>query len=400
MIAATLLTAPVPALADPTPEPTATPSVSESPSTPTTSPSTPTTSPSAPGTPPAEDTPAPGADAVATTVTVTPPSHSLPAGETRTFSGVVSNGGVPLAGVRVSVIQQAGTGWKFVAHVTTGADGAWSYTFAPITNTTWRTDFYGNELYPAGFSPLYSATIVQFPGVDRINSATAFVHGRSGWASWAVYDQLTKRWYGDSRQAQVNNTESMIKVWIAADLIMGVQQTGRTTLTAYERSLISKMIRYSDDQATENVYRLRGRNEVINRLIRICGLTDTYIGKTNRWSWTKMSPRDGVRMGLCIMPAKHLWTPYANYLLGEMRSVAPSNAFGIQQAYPAGDGVRIAVKNGWTAQGALSIWNVNCLGIWGAGNRWLLVVETRYPVNLEQGYGAITCQETTRRLFR
>jgi len=27
-------------------------------------------------------------------------------------------------------------------------------------------------------------------------------------------------------------------------------------------------------------------------------------------------------------------------------------------------------------------------------------VETRYPVNLEQGYGAITCQETTRRLFR
>jgi hypothetical protein len=68
-------------------------------------------------------------------------------------------------------------------------------------------------------------------------------------------------------------------------------------------------------------------------------------------------------------------------LLALMRSVDPTNAFGIQQAHPAGPGVRIAVKNGWTVHGSSegTVWNVNCLGIWGAGNRWVLAVTTRFP---------------------
>jgi hypothetical protein len=269
-----------------------------------------------------------------------------------------------------------------------------------VADTTWRTDFAGDHSFPAAQSPEYSASVVQVPSAARVASANAFIATRKPWAGWALYDQLLGRWYASPTFAQVNNTESMVKVWIAADFMLGVQATQRTSLTAYERSLISRMIRVSDDQAAETVYQVRGRDNVIRRLIRTCGLTDTYIGKPGRWSWTKMSPRDAVRMGACVQPGRNLWPIYGNFLFGEMRAVAASNAFGIQQAYPAGNGVRIAVKNGWTAHGATSSWNVTCLGIWGAGNRWLLAIESRYAVRLGLAYGAATCQETTRRLFR
>ena len=84
-----------------------------------------------------------------------------------------------------------------------------------------------------------------------------------------------------------------------------------------------------------------------------------------------------------------------------MRSVDPTNAFGIQQANPAGRGVRVAVKNGWTEHGSAdgSVWNVNCLGIWGSGNRWVLAVTTRYPATNGLGYGAGVCRQVTRALL-
>lgn len=82
-----------------------------------------------------------------------------------------------------------------------------------------------------------------------------------------------------------------------------------------------------------------------------------------------------------------------------MRSVDVSNAFGIQQASPAGQGVRIAVKNGWTEHGASGQWNVNCLGIWGSGSRWVLAVTTRYPIGEGLGYGAAVCRRVTASLF-
>lgn len=274
------------AVADPSPEspdpaPSTSPSASESPSA----------SPSASPSPTTSGSDKTGTDkaVAATTITVTPTAHSLPAGERRTFSGVVSNGGTPLAGVKVTVVQKAGTAWKTVATLTTDAAGGWSYAVGPVAATTWRTDFAGDATNPAAKSAEYSASIVQEPSAARVASANAWIAGRNTWASWALFDQLTGRWYYDPRVAQVNNTESMIKVWVAADLLRAVQQQGRTTLSAYEHSLISRMIRNSDDQATETVYRARGGNAVIQRMISICKLTDTYIGKTNRWSWTKMS---------------------------------------------------------------------------------------------------------------
>jgi hypothetical protein len=118
------------------------------------------------------------------------------------------------------------------------------------------------------------------------------------------------------------------------------------------------------------------------------------------WSKTEISARDLARLGDCIVPGKNkfLSPSVGAPLLALMRSVDPTDAFGIQQANPAGPGVRIAVKNGWTEHGSAegTVWNVNCLGIWGAGNRWVLAVTTRFPATNGLAYGAGLCRQVTR----
>ena len=116
-------------------------------------------------------------------------------------------------------------------------------------------------------------------------------------------------------------------------------------------------------------------------MIRTCRLTDTTV-YPGRWALTQISSRDMARLGACLAPGpgKLLSRAASAELLALMRSVEPSNAFGIQQAQPAGKGVRLAVKNGWTEHGGAGVWNVNCLAIWGPDLRWVLAVTLRYPI--------------------
>ena len=106
---------------------------------------------------------------------------------------------------------------------------------------------------------------------------------------------------------------------------------------------------------------------------------------------------DLAALGNCIVPGagKFLSPKVGAPLLALMRSVEESNAFGIQQAYPAGAGVRSAVKNGWTEHGGTGLWNFNCLGIWGPGDRWVLAVTTRFPIERGSDYGAAVCRRIT-----
>jgi Beta-lactamase enzyme family len=216
------------------------------------------------------------------------------------------------------------------------------------------------------------------------------------WASFTLLDRVGKRVVGDSRTAQLTNTESTVKTWLAADLL---HQRGGD-LTAYERARMTSMIRLSDDNAAEVIWRWMGSDASIRRMIKVCGLQDSRV-YPEWWSLTQISSRDLARLGVCILPGKgqYLSASESAQLFALMRSVDESNAFGIQQAYPAGKGVRIAVKNGWTEHGGTGLWNVNCLGIWGKDNRYVLAVTTRYPLEKGLDYGAGVCRTVTATLF-
>ena len=222
--------------------------------------------------------------------------------------------------------------------------------------------------------------------------------GADGFASFTLLDRHNGRRIGDPRSTERTFSESTIKVWLAADLLATRAAAG-VPLTPYETARMTAMIRLSDDNAAEVIWRWLGADDSIEDMIEICRLQDTAV-YPGWWSKTEISARDLARLGDCIVPGKNKFlSPAAGApLLALMRSVDPTNAFGIQQANPAGPGVRIAVKNGWTEHGSSdgTVWNVNCLGIWGTDNRWVLAVTTRFPDARGLDYGAGLCRRITR----
>jgi hypothetical protein len=222
--------------------------------------------------------------------------------------------------------------------------------------------------------------------------------GADGFASFTLLDRLNGRRIGDPRSSQPMFSESTIKAWLAADLL-ATRAAEDEDLTPYETARMGAMIRLSDDNAAEVIWRWLGADQSIADMIRICRLQDTTV-YPGWWSKTEISSRDLARLGDCIVPGKNkfLSPTVGAPLLALMRSVDPTNAFGIQQARPAGPGVRIAVKNGWTEHGGSdgTVWSVNCLGIWGTNNRWVLAVITRYPATNGLDYGADLCRRVTR----
>jgi hypothetical protein len=227
----------------------------------------------------------------------------------------------------------------------------------------------------------------------KITDATA------EWASFTLADRRAGRLVGDTRTDEVTNSESVVKAWLAADLLATATARKRP-LTGWERERMVGMIRVSDDNAAEVIWRRLGADASIRKMIRVCRMTDTRV-YPGRWSLTQISSRDMARLGACLTPGrgKLLGRGASKQLLDLMRTVDPSDNFGIPQAEPAGKGVRVAVKNGWTEHGGTGLWNVNCLGIWGPGDRWVLAVTLRYPIAEGLRYGADVCRRVTAALF-
>ena len=221
----------------------------------------------------------------------------------------------------------------------------------------------------------------------------------SRWASFTLIDRKTGRAVGDDRSAERTNAESTVKLWLAADLL-ATRATQRRPLTAYENRRLAAMIRLSDDNAAEVFWRQLGADASIARMIRVCRLTDTRV-YPEWWSLTQISSGDLAKLASCLVPGRgrFLSPAVGAPLWALMRSVDASNAFGIQQADPLGGGRRIAVKNGWTEHGGTGLWNVNCVGVWGPGDRWALAVALRYPIDRGLAYGADACRRVTTALY-
>jgi hypothetical protein len=214
----------------------------------------------------------------------------------------------------------------------------------------------------------------------------------TGWWAFALLDRRTGRITGSANRAsQTTTTESMVKSWLAADYLAAL----RNDLGDHTRDRIRNALRVSDDDAAEWLYRARGGDATIRRMIDTCRLTGTSPSPGN-WALTRITAEDAARLGDCLADGTASGPRWRDWLLAEMRQVAPSNAFGIREAFPPRQAARVAVKNGWTARSATGLWHVSCLGIW---DRWSLAVLVRYPVRLGLGYGAAACRDVTRQLF-
>lgn len=222
---------------------------------------------------------------------------------------------------------------------------------------------------------------------------------------WAMLDRATGAISGDNLD-QTSSTESMIKAWLVADFLRRSDE-GAHTPTAAELTSAREAIRWSDDDAAQQLYEANGGNDSIERLIEMCGLTDTTI-YDNWWSRTQMSPRDAVRLGLCLANGTAAGPHWTDWLLSEMRLVQGTTAaeeqqatrgggrWGIIDGVPAGQAQSVAIKNGWTSHKSDGNWHVNCLAV---ADGWTMAVMMRYPSGNGLDYGANICQSIAGQLL-
>src|SRR5688572_13518593 len=93
----------------------------------------------------------------------------------------------------------------------------------------------------------------------------------TGFWSWALLDRRTGQLTGSPNAATRSDTASMIKGWLAADYL---RNAGPSVENSRLKAL-STMIRDSSNPAADTYYRAGGGSAGINRMIRICGLTES-----------------------------------------------------------------------------------------------------------------------------
>ncbi|MDQ7908417.1 hypothetical protein RB614_28205 [Phytohabitans sp. ZYX-F-186] len=226
-----------------------------------------------------------------------------------------------------------------------------------------------------------------------------------GFAAWALLDRQTGEIAGSDNMTETSSTESMIKVWLVSDYLR------RTAEPSAERlAQASTAIRDSDDDAAQSLYLAGGGDEVVQRMISMCGLTDTSIPRSGWWSYTQMSPRDAVRLGECVKNGTAAGPKWTAWVLKEMTLVRGTTAAEDQHETSGGgrwgiiDGLPdeivqqgVGIKNGWTSIWDDGNWHVNCLAV---ADDWVLAVMLRYPAEHGLDYGANVCRGITEQLVR
>ncbi|MGN9774744.1 hypothetical protein ACTMS0_03005 [Micromonospora sp. H33] len=248
------------------------------------------------------------------------------------------------------------------------------------------------------------------PPPPTLAAAPVSVAFKGEFFSWALMDRETGKISGAKNMTATNSTESMIKAWFAADYL---KRLGDKPLPAAMKKHITTAIRDSNDDAANALYAAIGKSATIKRMVSTCGLTDTgpgtVPGYVGWWSFTRMSPRDAVRLGDCIGDGKAAGPKWTSYLLDEMSKVRGTTAAKDQKTRSGGgrwgiiDGLPesitsqgpVSMKNGWTALNYDGNWHVNCLAL---TDRWSLAVMLRYPQKSGLDYGAQVCASVTAQL--
>jgi hypothetical protein len=210
--------------------------------------------------------------------------------------------------------------------------------------------------------------------------------------SWSVMNRNTGEVTSSPNANVTNVTASMIKAWLASDFLRRKAEKNQTP-GSNDMHELTIMIRDSDNNAASYFYRLNGNGAGINRLISMCGLTDTKA--VIDWAHTLMSSRDIVKMGDCIGDGTAAGPKWTDWVLNEMRSVRGAGKFGPIQVLPGDEATKVAIKNGWVIKSD-GKWHINCMAV---GDDWVLGVMTVYPSSKGMGAGIDICKSVTTQLM-
>jgi beta-lactamase class A len=225
-------------------------------------------------------------------------------------------------------------------------------------------------------------------------SAAAYLAGRGGVASAAVYDVITRQLWtiGPARpQAEA----SVVKVDILEALLAKDGPGG--VLPGGYGALAQSMIEDSDNAAATDLWDAAGGAGGIRSFNAAAGLTDTTPSPCVQcagfpwpgWGLTTTTPSDQIALLRQIaQPGGLLTAAQRGYAAALMENVTPSQRWGVCGGVPPQ--ATVALKNGWLPLNqAGTDWQINSVGwISGAGRDYLMAVLT--TGNPDEQYGIDT----------
>ncbi|MFI6323260.1 serine hydrolase [Nonomuraea sp. NPDC050556] len=219
-----------------------------------------------------------------------------------------------------------------------------------------------------------------------------YLGDRPGRAEVAVLDRTENVRYA-FRDRDPFLLASVAKVDILLALLLKTQREHRG-LSGHERSLANRMIRYSDNQCAHELYTAIGGKYGLTRTLRRLNVDDTWPGSGLYWGATRSTPTDQVRV-LDLLTGVDGPVDAANrrYALRLMSTVTRDQAWGVSAA---GDGGRVALKNGWIpARVHGGLWTINSVGRLSVAGHDLLiaVLSERSP---SMGSGIRTVEQVAR----
>ncbi len=187
------------------------------------------------------------------------------------------------------------------------------------------------------------------------------------------------------------DTASIVKVDVLAALLLQTQDAGRS-LTERERTLAAAMIQQSDNDATDVLWRVIGRQAGLDAANARLGLTATTGGADNHWGLTQTTGADQLTLLRQVFspgPDPVLNAASRGYLRELMGSVVPDQQWGISAADTTGAGAT-ELKNGWLPRSSTGLWDVNSIGrVTVGGQSYLIAVVSDGHADYESGIAAV-----------
>lgn len=173
------------------------------------------------------------------------------------------------------------------------------------------------------------------------------------------------------------DTASIIKVDILATALLQAQDAGHG-LSKDQRKQAGVMIRHSDNDAANALWRQIGQASGLDKANKRLGLTKTKGGEGPTWGLTRTTAADQIRLLRVVfddrtaahLGAKGLDKTSRAYIRGLMTQIQDDQAWGVSAA---ADHSAWALKNGWLQRSGSGLWDVNSVGRITAGKHHYLV---------------------------
>jgi len=241
------------------------------------------------------------------------------------------------------------------------------------------------------------------PGFDcdfqtRIAAVQTYLDSRPGTTGVVLRDMQTGAVWENNHATDPTWTASTIKLAMVVDLFTR-DRAGEIRLTDDDRALIESMLHSSDDNAADTLwYRYAGGDHMsYNNNFAKYGLTSLAPQKGFSqyypyWGFQKCTPEDLDRLihyVLTDLPADE-----RGYIVGQMRTVAEDQQWGVWGAGPA---AQPGNKDGWSKeQGG---WVMNTVGFVGPGERYTLAAMNNLRGEGDYDTGRETVTHTAELLF-